>query len=251
MPQPPANPVLATDPQIARKSGHRVAQQPSATDLGPKIGMNPEPEFFPAALEASQIQVLRMVSPFIGEEGFYLGGGTALAIQLGHRKSVDFDWFHPMMPDPEKILSRLDEEGLSFQLQTLARGTLHGQIFDVRVSFLSYHYPLVQPLVTWPQFNCSMASIDDLIAMKLAAIAQRGARKDFIDIFAIHRSGYSLDNMLALFRDKYKLRDIGHLLVALAFFDDADREPMPTMIWPIDWDQVKQAIRSMVKEHVK
>jgi hypothetical protein len=83
--------------------------------------------------------------------------------------------------------------------------------------------------------------------MKLAAVAQRGSRKDFVDVFALGRR-FSLDEMLGFYRRKYGLPDIGHLLVALSYFDDADRERMPTLLARWTWPAVKVAIRAWVRD---
>jgi hypothetical protein len=117
---------------------------------------------------------------------FYLGGGTALAIHLGHRRSVDFDWFtQEHITDPLRLAQDLNDQGIVFVTRSIERGTLHGSVSGVQVSFLEYRYPLLQPLVAWPMFGCTLASPEDLACMKLSALAQRGAKKDFIDIYAL------------------------------------------------------------------
>jgi hypothetical protein len=81
--------------------------------------------------------------------------------------------------------------------------------------------------------------------MKLAAVAQRGSRKDFVDVFALGRR-FTLEEMLGLYRHKFGVRDVGHVLVALSYFDDADRERMPTMLRPWKWPDIKASIRTWV-----
>lgn len=83
--------------------------------------------------------------------------------------------------------------------------------------------------------------------MKLAAVAQRGARKDFLDVFAMGRQGLGLGRMIALYQEKYRTRDVGHVVAGLCYFDDAEREPMPVTLVPTDWDEVKSVLRSWVK----
>jgi hypothetical protein len=84
--------------------------------------------------------------------------------------------------------------------------------------------------------------------MKLSAIAQRGSKKDFVDLFALGRGGFQLSDMLVWYRKKFGIEDIGHVLYALAFFDDADMERMPRMLWKIEWKQVKEVIRAWTKQ---
>jgi len=84
--------------------------------------------------------------------------------------------------------------------------------------------------------------------MKLSAIAQRGSRKDFVDLYALGSKHRSLARMLDLYRKKFSIDDIAHVLYGLSYFDDADREPIPNMIWEIDWESMKQAIQEWVRE---
>jgi hypothetical protein len=80
--------------------------------------------------------------------------------------------------------------------------------------------------------------------MKLSAVAQRGARKDFVDVFALGRNGLRLREMLRLYQEKYETGDVAHVLAGLSYMDDAEREPMPKMLAPIEWNEVKAALRS-------
>ena len=83
--------------------------------------------------------------------------------------------------------------------------------------------------------------------MKLSAISQRGSRKDFVDLFALGRHGFSLREMLDWYQVKFEVDDIAHLLYALAYFDDADAEPKPSMIWKVSWREVKETLRGWVR----
>jgi len=205
--------------------------------------------FHPEILQGSQSEILRELAPVIGRKGFYLGGGTAIALLLGHRLSQDFDWFTGnRLADPMLLAEGVREEGISFITGQIERGTLHGTVTGIRVTFLEYRYPLLQPALIWPEYQCPIASPADLACMKLSAVAQRGSRKDFLDIYALGRQCFSLAEMLELYREKYQVRDIGHVLYGLAYFDDADREPMPRCLWDLDWRDVKKSIRKWLKE---
>lgn len=76
--------------------------------------------------------------------------------------------------------------------------------------------------------------------MKLAAIAQRGSRKDFVDFHEIALHHIPLEDALELYRREYSINDIAHVLVGLTYFDDADDEPMPMMLTDLSWDKVKR-----------
>jgi hypothetical protein len=87
--------------------------------------------------------------------------------------------------------------------------------------------------------------------MKLSAIAQRGSKKDFVDIYALALSRRPLREMLRLYQEKYNVKDIAPVLYGLAYFDDADRERMPTMLWKVDWRAIRRSIRVSLKEIVR
>jgi hypothetical protein len=94
----------------------------------------------------------------------------------------------------------------------------------VRVTFLEYRYPALEPPVEWPELQCLLASLNDLASMKLAAVAQRGAKKDFADIYALGLPHRPLPEMLRLYAQRYGVADTAHVLYALTYFDEADRE---------------------------
>ncbi len=201
----------------------------------------------PGVLGRRQLCVLRCLGPFLERSSFYLAGGTALALQIGHRRSVDFDWFSEQpLAEPLQLAAEIEASGVRFEVTSVDRGTLHGLSAGVRLSFLEYRYPLLAPLLPAREPGLRLASLVDLAAMKLAAVAQRGSRKDFVDVYALGRT-LGLEEMLALYRRKYAVRDIGHILVALAYFDDAEKDRMPAMLrgWP--WPHIRQTIQTWVR----
>lgn len=213
--------------------------------MGQAGGLN---RFHPEILPAAQREALAAVGQLATRYRFHLAGGTAVALQLGHRQSVDLDWFTPVeLAEPLGLAERLRSELPGLETTSIAPGTLHARLFGVRCSFLSYRYALLRPTLAWPDFACELASLEDLACMKLAAVAQRGARKDFLDVFAIGRERLSLGVMLNLYREKYGIRDVGHVLASLCYFDDAEREPFPVTQAPIEWGEVKAALRAWVK----
>jgi hypothetical protein len=205
--------------------------------------------FHPQILGAAQQKVLRRLGALMATQQFYLGGGTALAIHLGHRRSVDFDWFtRECIAEPLRLARDLNDQDIAFVTGHIERGTLHGSVSGVQVSFLEYRYPLLQPLVAWPMFGCALASPEDLACMKLSALAQRGAKKDFVDIYALGTKYCSLSDMLGWYQQKYAVTDLTHVLYSLAYFDDADRERMPRMFWDSNWRTIKQTIAQWLQE---
>ena len=183
---------------------------------------------------------------------FYLAGGTALAIYYGHRHSVDLDWFtREQIKDPMRFAQEIRDEGIPIKTTSIEKGTLYGTVSGVRISFLEYRYPLLKPLIPWPEFKCMIASLEDLACMKLSAIAQRGSKKDFADIYALSLKHNPIKEMLHLYQKKFAVQDIAHVLYGLAYFDDADKERMPRMLWDIDWKTIKKTIRGGVREAVR
>jgi hypothetical protein len=222
-----------------------LAAQPVSTGLGPPGGAV---SVHPEILKPRQREVLRSLGPAASNHGFYLGGGTAIALHLGHRRSVDFDWFRqPFIEDPLGLARELQEKGIPFVTGWTRESTLYGTVRGVRVSFFRYRYRSLYPLVLWPEPGCQLAALEDLACMKLSAISQRGSRKDFVDLFALGRHGFSLQQMLGWYREKFEVDDIAHLLYALVYFDDADAEPRPSMIWKVSWREVKEALRGWVR----
>jgi hypothetical protein len=195
-------------------------------------------------LAEAQRRVLRAVGPTVSAAGFYLVGGTAVALRLGHRQSVDLDWFRPdPIEDPLALVGELGVGGPRWHVEGLAPGTLHARVDGVAVSLLRYTYPLLAPLLDWPEYGCRLASLEDLGCMKLAAIAQRGAKKDFFDLHALLRAGQTLPQLLQAFARKYSDADPAPVLVGLCYFDDADLDPDPVRLTAPAWATVREEIR--------
>ena len=192
----------------------------------------------PVALQAL-IERLAQLAPV---RAFYLAGGTGLALHLGHRRSVDLDWF--------SRANRLDFEGRRSLLAQLKRlphwhvieakdGTVHGEVGTVRVSWFWYPQPLVKQPVR--RAGARIASLEDIGLMKLGAIIGRGSKKDFIDLYAICQR-VPLARLLALGPRKFpEARDFPlQALKALCFFDDAERDPPSVTATSWRWDDIKR-----------
>jgi hypothetical protein len=141
----------------------------------------------------------------------------------------------------------LRDQGIPFVTDHTAPGTLYGTVENVRLSFLEYRYPLLGPLTPWEEGGCSLASLDDLASMKLVAIAQRGSRKDFIDLYVLAQRHKPVAELLEIYRKKYLTDNILSVLIGLAYFDDADREPDP-VLWSGSWEEIKQYFTDWVRK---
>jgi hypothetical protein len=146
------------------------------------------------------------------------------------------------------LAQSLRNSNVDLDIEQVSPGTLHGSVKGVRVTFLQYQYPLLKPLEPWNEMNCRLASLEDLACMKLSAVAQRGARKDFCDIYALGKKVFTLSQMLGFYQKKFGIRDIGSVLYGLVYFDDAESERMPKMILDVTWKEIKKTILGWVKE---
>lgn len=201
-------------------------------------------------LPPEQQACLSQLGPAATAEGFHLVGGTAVAIHLGHRQSVDFDWCTQAFPgEPVNLAATLAGRGVRLQPTSLAQGTVQGSVDGVKVSFLEFKPPLLEPTIDWPEFGCHVAGRADLAAMKLLAVSRRNTKKDFIDVPALGNV-MPLQAMIEAFCRRFGLTDSARALAALCFFDDADADPMPTMLVPSDWETIKDDIRHWVAQIV-
>jgi hypothetical protein len=177
---------------------------------------------------------------------FYLAGGTALAIQLGHRRSIDLDWFNGESFSVSGIKNRLSGLG-KIEVIGEDKETLNCLLDGVKISFFRYNYKQLFPPIEFSGFK--MADERDIAAMKLAAISSRGSKKDFIDLYFLLKK-YSLKEIIGFFEDKYSEIKYNrlHILKSLTYFESAEQEPMPIMIKSVDWADVKSFILNKTKE---
>jgi hypothetical protein len=170
--------------------------------------------------------------------GLYLAGGTGLALHLGHRRSVDLDLFSAETLESEVILQRAQKLS-GFSLLTMTEGSLQSEIRSVKVSFLSYVYPVLFPLRIFQGMN--VADPRDIACMKISAIAGRGTKRDFIDLYSVAEL-YDLRQLLDWFKQKYVRTNysIVHILKSLTYFEDAEQDPSPDMLVSLNWGKVKR-----------
>ncbi|MEW6662911.1 MAG: nucleotidyl transferase AbiEii/AbiGii toxin family protein [Bacillota bacterium] len=170
--------------------------------------------------------------------GFYLAGGTALALQMGHRISGDLDFFSPVEFTPQVLRDEMVAAG-HFITISETKGTLHGIFDSTKVSFLKYAYPLLFP--TKNLEGVEVADIKDIALMKITAISSRGSKKDFVDLYFVCQE-HPLGFLLRLFSQKYAKANYSkyHILRSLTFFEDAEDEPDPLMLKPWSWENIKE-----------
>jgi hypothetical protein len=179
--------------------------------------------------------------------GFYLVGGTALAIYLGHRKSIDIDLFSISSFDEQNILDNLTID-FNFKLHFASKNTLKGSIDGIKTDILAHPYPLIDTIVNMD--GVLLLSMPDIAAMKLNAISINGQRvKDFIDIYFLLEH-YTIKEMLNFYRRKYTLQNDAIVLKSLSWFEDVEQADWPVIIKEpgLSWMKVKKKLIQSVRE---
>ena len=179
---------------------------------------------------------------------FYLGGGTALALQIGHRQSIDLDFFSPT-EDVPTVRARLENALAPYgpALSDSAWGNLVYLASDVRVGFYGYGHPLIAPLIISEEIL--LASVEDIGLMKLDTLLSRAARKDFYDLYFICQK-VPLRQLLDLAPQKYpSVRDFeAQAVKRLVFFGNAEQDSDPPLLQSIAWQTVKEYFIGQAKE---
>ncbi len=171
-------------------------------------------------------------------DSFVLVGGTSLALQFGHRISIDLDFFGHQEIEEDLFLSKLSNLG-KVQVIKKSANILICSVNGIKVDFVNYSYPWIEDFVLEDSFR--LASVKDIAAMKLNAIAGRGSKKDFIDLYFILKQ-FSLKQIFEFYREKYSDGSEFMVLKSLSYFDDADQEETPIILQSISWEDVKQEI---------
>lgn len=180
-----------------------------------------------------------MVEPALAS--FNLGGGTALALWFGHRLSIDLDLFSPNSFDPHEVFTRLGDR--SARVISTANDTLQMRVDGVKVEIFRYRYPLLREVENIE--GVRMLAVPDLSSMKLSAVANRGSRKDFVDLALLVRE-HGLPEMLRWYTQKFPGYETFSVLRSLVYFDDAEPEAAPKMLRPMPWATVKQMLTDAV-----
>ena len=169
-----------------------------------------------------------------------LVGGTALALQYGHRRSVDLDFFGHTTEDTDELAETIREEIGQEQLLSASKRIKVYNIRNVKVDIVSYDYPWIDDVVA--EEGLRLASPKDIAAMKVNAIIGRGTKKDFIDVFYLLQH-FTFEELIKLYLAKYPDGSEYRALLSMSYFADADPQAMPYMFEPIEWNVIKQKIK--------
>jgi hypothetical protein len=197
-----------------------------------------------SAVPLNLFKVLTDIQGKTSAAGFALAGGTSLALRLGHRLSIDLDFFTSTHFEPSTLANHLGigPEAITGQ----AAGTLQLRINQFKVEFLKHAYPqlaefdFIQGLRFW--------SLEDVAAMKLNAISNRGSKKDFYDVAAL-LDHFPLVSMISHYQAKYRPASLMMVIRSLSWFEDADMEPDPISLrgdtWQAVMEKISMAVRSL------
>ena len=202
-------------------------------------------------LDAAGFAAVARLTPTTGS--FYLAGGTALALRLGHRVSLDLDLFsatNKLGADERRILLDALKASGPLRIKGAKDGMLHLDLGGTPVSLFHYYYPMLGRFQSWRGLN--VASLEDIAAMKLSAVLGRGSKKDFIDLYQLCRRP-GLDRVMKAAARKFPLYADFPLQAAraLLYFEDAEKEPMPRMLDTTTWEDIKSYFEAAIPKYVK
>ncbi len=195
-------------------------------------------------LDAKRQNILSLFSNNFSS--FYLAGGTALALHFGHRKSIDFDFFTVqnfestvLQEEAKKIF-----KNHGFIVQQQEKNTLSFLVDgEIQISFFSYPYPLLEPLLKTNFFD--VASVLDISAMKCLAIVQRATQKDYIDMFFILQK-LSLSDVLNAAKQKFPEISEEVILRSMVYFEDVKPENIEFLDIPLSWETIQSFLEKTV-----
>lgn len=178
---------------------------------------------------------------------FYLAGGTALALQIGHRYSVDLDFFSVKKFSTARLLRNLQSAPACIK-QSISKGTLYVLLNGVSCSFIAYPYPLIDEPVSSP-WGIQLASVKDIGAMKINAIGGRGYRRDFVDLYCLTQIR-PLPFIWEDFKKRYSGTglSLSHVKKSLVYFSDAEKDPLPNMIKRVSWKKIREFFEKESKD---
>jgi len=194
---------------------------------------------FESGISPTTKQALLRLAKLSSMSKFYLAGGTAVALHVGHRLSFDLDFFSEGRFDSRSLAKELRRLG-EFEAETEEEDTLLGVFEKTKVSFFFLDERLIVTTSTYG--GVRVAAKKDLMAMKVMAISHRGSKRDFIDLYAlITTARLSLVDVLGLVKKKYGTKiNLTHIIRSLVYFEDADSDQTQLhLLKPVDWEKVK------------
>ncbi len=193
-------------------------------------------------LDKKRIHLLKNIVDAIHSPSYYMAGGTALSLQLGLRKSVDFDFFVPDRFNSELLFQQLKNLDCHIEVIHVYDGTYDVLLDGIQVSFFYYPQNMLRPYIIPDGWNgLLLASPEDIAVMKAAAIGSRGAKKDFFDLYQIlHLTDFTISDLAeGLFQKFGSEHDFSYIGMGLNYFEDAEKESLPPVYVDYNWDKIK------------
>lgn len=199
-------------------------------------------------VQPDTLELLKAISAQLEVKELRLVGGTALALQYGHRQSVDLDFFGRLPEDKDELIDVVRRVG-DVTVLNRSKIILQMVVNQVKVDFVDYsRYPWIDEPILGDGFV--LASDKDIAAMKINAIMGRGTRKDFIDLYVLLQH-YSLTQIMDFYRQKYPEFSEYRALLSMTYFDDAEMQDMPLMFIKTPWESMKTSIIQAVEAYQK
>ena len=195
-------------------------------------------------IEPKTLELLRRLQSLSIFEHSRLVGGTALALQLGHRKSIDLDMFGSIEATSEEIQDACRNAG-ELEISKTSKNINIYWVDCIKVDCVNYPYEWLEECKVLDGLR--LASVNDIAAMKISAIINRGTKKDFIDLHFLLKE-MSLNQILDLYDKKYPDGSRFIAIKSLTYFEDAESDPMPYMFNDVTWDDVKGSIITEVQK---
>ena len=175
-----------------------------------------------------------------------LVGGTALALQYGHRRSVDLVFLGKTTEDVDELTSVMYDCAESVVRGNCTKRIKAYFLNNVKVDIVNYNYKWIDvPVVS---DGLRLASPKDIAAMKVNAVMGRGTKKDFVDVYFLLKY-YSFDEIMHFYLQKYTDGSEYRALLSMCYFEDADPQPMPFMFQPVEWQTIKDEIMRQVEHY--
>ena len=195
------------------------------------------------AVEPATLELLKGICSSVPFENFALGGGTNLALRLGHRLSVDLDFFTNTPYQNSIIFQAVTTRFPTAELLFEQNQTMMFTINNIKVDFILYPFKWLLPFD--PIDGARLIALADIIPMKLQALSNRFSKKDFWDI-AFLLKNFSLSEMLEIFKSKFPQIDTGYIIHSLTNFEVAEREQQPVTLLPKTWKEIKNELQKVV-----
>ena len=171
---------------------------------------------------------------------WYLAGGTALALQVGNRKSLDLDFFTEKKDFKEKQLLAHFADNKAWVTESEDKNTIYGELYGAKVSFIAYPFFIPKQKMSW-HGEVRVLNPIDIGVMKITAVSQRGRKRDFFDLYWCANNIESLESIIRRLPAQYPsvAHDYHHILKSIVYFEDAESDPEPEIYFKANWNTVK------------